>query len=541
MAGYFPQNFYFGPRNWFYTNQTGVACYDDVHCEDQCCHDMDFGLPYCCSKYMGFVYLALMIGGGMVVAVLVIGCYICMTKKERELQAAAKLEAAKAANIQTHQTTDVTSSSSAMDGYSRSLLELRQPPPTYDDAIANYSRCQSRDPTLTPQQALDLVTMLVRQHSQMDQGASFPMLPPLVDVSALIAHHRQEHGQAGILPPVSNQISIDDKLPSYEQYMLRLGTESNDTEISHGTSSVINFQQQPSGSHIVDVDLANQQIVKEACGFTPQSDSHVIEADEMKQQLTYAHNKDTLFSHTLDVEITDTQSQMYSKYKLSNDSHFIDVLQTVQQLRLTEIIGQAVAQATDDVVDATIRHATDNVVTQAVQQVLTINQPATDSLALYEVESTCNCPVSESNNDYCPVSEYNNDYCLFSESNNDYCLDFKESFTENMPYLSDAHSGNCQNSIESISCVCQVLVESKTNHGPDSYISIAENNRGLSDREPYIERFPDSCHSPTNYYLNSKDLQTENCQDSNESNNGLVVYKSLERNSQDSKESVVTD
>ncbi|CAL1532085.1 unnamed protein product, partial [Lymnaea stagnalis] len=91
-ADYFNRRYYLQSRGvWTSSNTTGVLCYDDVVCQDECCHDMDFGMPYCCSKYMGFIYLGLMVGAGAIVAVLVIACYICMTKTERQLEAAGML------------------------------------------------------------------------------------------------------------------------------------------------------------------------------------------------------------------------------------------------------------------------------------------------------------------------------------------------------------------------------------------------------------------------------------------------------------------
>ncbi|CAL1532084.1 unnamed protein product, partial [Lymnaea stagnalis] len=56
----------------------------------------------------------------------------------------------------------------------------------------------------------------MRQHSEGNQTPGCT-LPPLVDVAALIARHRSEHGLFQGLPPLMSHDDLNNKLPTYEE------------------------------------------------------------------------------------------------------------------------------------------------------------------------------------------------------------------------------------------------------------------------------------------------------------------------------------
>ncbi|XP_012941159.1 otolith matrix protein OMM-64 [Aplysia californica] len=214
-------------------NDTEEVCYGDVVCEDECCHDMDFGIPYCCSKYTGFIYLGLMVGGGVIIAVLVIACYVFMRRTERELEAAARLEAAKASSRNGSRET-LTSDTDQTDldstGGDANDNNRARPPPAYSDVMRTFTRCHSCDvagsSTRVMRADFDVIGMLARQHSEGSQMGGG--LPPLVDVAALLARHRQEAEQmqnSSSLPPLMSTDVLESKLPTYEECVVTRRSE----------------------------------------------------------------------------------------------------------------------------------------------------------------------------------------------------------------------------------------------------------------------------------------------------------------------------
>ncbi|XP_059173177.1 uncharacterized protein LOC131953821 [Physella acuta] len=217
MYGYLSRRIYSRFRNWTFPSEVGKMCYEDLQCEEACCHDLEFGMPYCCSKYLGFIYLGLMVGGGVIIAVLVIACYMCLTKTERELEAAAKLERAKASNARCNV-------QQLNDHNDRTpTINLNLPPPAYNDVLQTLSRFYGSEAGVS---AREIRSDTADQHSQ--GFSSQPMLQSMVDIPALIARHRLQHSefQHSCLPPMSSPTALENKLPTYEECTAIVGNHS---------------------------------------------------------------------------------------------------------------------------------------------------------------------------------------------------------------------------------------------------------------------------------------------------------------------------
>ncbi|GFO43903.1 hypothetical protein PoB_007040800 [Plakobranchus ocellatus] len=199
-----------------------------------------------------------MVGGGVILAILIIACYMFMRRSERELQAAgdlftsarslnfglpvyssacvlvsqcvARLEEAKAVNRACQNNS--TQACSHAESHS-TAQDLNLPPPTYGEVMGTFARCQSCDSTLAQQQQT-----LVCQLAQLNPSTS---LPELVDISQFLAQHRRDNfepccpeareysaqmdvwagqprQQRQPLPPPVSEAAQWNKLPTYEEY-----------------------------------------------------------------------------------------------------------------------------------------------------------------------------------------------------------------------------------------------------------------------------------------------------------------------------------